>query len=182
MNLADRLQRYRVALGWVFAGAFLVFARPTPATIAVGTLFFVAGAVVRTWASGHIRKREVLAVTGPYAHTRNPLYFGSFLMACGALIMARNLWLVAGFLLVAVPVYHVVICKEETLLSGIFGEAFAAYTREVPRFIPRLAVPSRSRGSFDWKLVRQHREWGAWIGGLVLTLLMVARYFWASGQ
>lgn len=182
MSLTDRLQRHRVTLGWVFAGAFLILARPTPAAIAAGALFFVAGAVIRTWAAGHIRKREVLAVTGPYAHTRNPLYFGSFLMACGALVMARNAWLVVAFLLIAVPVYHVVIRKEELLLAGIFGEAFADYTREVPRFIPRLVVPASSRGTFDWKLVRQHREWGAWIGGVLLTLLMLARWFWTSGQ
>lgn len=171
-----------MALGWVFAGVFLVFACPTPAAIAAGVLFFVVGAVVRTWASGHIRKREVLAVTGPYAHTRNPLYFGSFLMACGALIMGRNGWLIVAFLLVAVPVYHVVIRKEELLLSSIFGEAFAAYKQEVPRFIPRLVAPPHSRGSFDWKLVCQHREWGAWVGGVLLTLLMLARWFWTSGQ
>ena len=96
MSFSDRLQRHRVALGWVFAGAFLVLARPTPPAIAVGALFFVIGAVIRTWAAGHIRKREVLAVTGPYAHTRNPLYFGSCLMACGALIMGRNWWLAGG--------------------------------------------------------------------------------------
>jgi hypothetical protein len=180
MSFSDRLQRHRVTLGWVFAGAFLVLARPTPAAIAVGALFFVLGAVIRTWAAGHIRKREVLAVTGPYAHTRNPLYFGSCLMACGALIMGRNWWLLAAFLLIAVPVYHVVIRKEEALLSSLFGEAFAAYTREVPRFFPRLVVPPHSRGAFDWGLVRQHREWGAWVGGALLTLLMLARWFWTS--
>ncbi len=181
MSFTDRLQRHRVTLGWVFAIAFLGCARPTPVAIAAGALFFALGAVVRTWAAGHIRKREVLAVTGPYAHTRNPLYFGSFLMACGALIMGRNIWLIAAFLLIAVPVYHVVIRKEELLLLDIFGAAFAAYTREVPRFFPRLIVPAQSRGSFDWELVRRHREWGAWIGGLLLTLLMLARWFWTSG-
>ena len=65
MSLADRLQQRRVTLGWVFAAAFVVFARPTPAAIAAGALLFAAGALVRTWAAGHIRKREVLAVTGP---------------------------------------------------------------------------------------------------------------------
>jgi len=182
MNLADSLQRRRVALGWVFAGAFLVFARPTPGAIAAGALLFALGAAVRAWAAGHIRKREVLAVTGPYAHTRNPLYFGSLLMACGALIMGRNGWLAAAFLLVAVPVYHVVIRKEEILLFGIFAEAFTTYERDVPRFFPRLVVPAHRRGAFDWRLVRQNREWRAWIGGVLLTLLLLARWFWMPVQ
>jgi protein-S-isoprenylcysteine O-methyltransferase Ste14 len=182
VSIADRLQQHRVSLGWVFAAAFLVFARPTPPAIAAGALLFALGAAVRTWAAGHIRKREVLAVTGPYAHTRNPLYFGSFLMACGTLVMGRNGWLAAGFLLVAVPVYHVVIRKEEALLLGIFGEAFVAYMRDVPRFFPRLAVPSPGRGSFDWALVRRHREWRAWVGGVLLALLLLARWHWMSGR
>jgi len=182
VSLADRLQQRRVTLGWVFAAAFLIFARPTPPSIAAGALFFAVGAAVRTWAAGHIRKREVLAVTGPYAHTRNPLYFGSFLMACGALIMGRNIWIAVAFILFAVPVYHVVIRKEEVLLSRIFAEAYAAYTRDVPRFLPRLVVPAGSRGAFDWRLVRQHREWRAWIGGALLTLLLLARWYWMPGR
>jgi len=182
MIITDLLQQHRVTLGWVFAVAFLVFARPTPVAIAAGALIFALGAVVRTWAAGHIRKREVLATTGPYAYTRNPLYFGSFLMACGALVMGCNGWLAAAFFPVAVPVYHMVIRKEEILLSGIFGAAFAVYTRDVPRFFPRLVPPAHSHGVYDWSLVRKHREWRAWIGGVLLLLLLLARWYWIPGQ
>ena len=182
MSLADLLQQRRVTLGWFFAIAFLACARPTPAAIAAGALPLALGAAVRTWAAGHIRKREALAVTGPYAHTRNPLYFGSFLMACGALVMGRNGWFALAFLLVAVPVYRVVIRKEETLLAGIFGEAFAAYTREVPRFFPRLSARPHAAAGFDWALVRRHREWRAWVGAALLTLLMLGRWLWTAGR
>jgi protein-S-isoprenylcysteine O-methyltransferase Ste14 len=182
MSFADHLQKHRVPLGWVFAVAFLAFARPIPVAIAAGAVLFALGAAVRTWAAGHIRKGEVLAVTGPYARTRNPLYFGSFLMACGALIMGRNCWLAAAFLVIAVPVYRVVIHKEELELARSFGEAFAAYAREVPRFFPRLVVPPDRGGGFDWGLVWRHREWHAWVGGALLTLVLLARWFWASGR
>ncbi|HEY5997728.1 MAG TPA: isoprenylcysteine carboxylmethyltransferase family protein [bacterium] len=181
--LFDRLKDRRLALGWVFAAAFLVEARPTPGAIAGGAVLFALGAAVRTWAAGHIRKREALAVTGPYAHTRNPLYFGSFLMACGALVMGRAVWVALAFLLIAVPVYHRLITSEEVLLTRIFGEAYAAWAREVPRFFPRLRVPPESRGSFDWGLVlRQHREWQAWVGGVALMLLLLARWHWFPGR
>jgi protein-S-isoprenylcysteine O-methyltransferase Ste14 len=180
--LADRIRQSRVPLGYVFAAAFLVFARPTPAAIAAGMVLFALGAAVRTWAAGHIRKREVLAVTGPYAHTRNPLYFGSFLMACGALIMGRNPWIAVASFLVAVPLYRSVILNEEVLLARLFGEDFAAYMREVPRFFPRLIVPPQSRGAFDWGLVLRHREWQAWLGGVALALAMLARWYWSAGR
>jgi protein-S-isoprenylcysteine O-methyltransferase Ste14 len=178
VSLAETLQRQRVTLGWLLGAAFLAFARPTPASIAAGGLLVAAGASVRTWAAGHIRKREALAVTGPYAHTRNPLYFGSFLMGCGALVMGRNVWLAALTLAAAVPVYHLVMRREEQTLGGIFGEAYAAYAREVPRFFPRLRAPRGSGGAFDWSLVRRHREWRSWLGGAAVALLLLARWFW----
>jgi protein-S-isoprenylcysteine O-methyltransferase Ste14 len=182
VSFADLLQQRRVALGWLFAAAFLAFARPTLGAIAAGAVLLACGAALRTWAAGHIRKRESLAVTGPYAHTRNPLYFGSFLMACGALVMGRNPWLAAAFLLLAAPVYRVVIRKEEQLLAELFGAAFEAYAREVPRFFPRLIAPRQNRGGFDWALVRRHREWRSWAGGAAVTLLLVIRWLWTKGQ
>ena len=45
--------------------------------------------LVRALAPGHIRKSDKLATAVPYAHTRNPLYFGSFLIACGFAIAAH---------------------------------------------------------------------------------------------
>ena len=84
-NAAQRrdhpLARRRIALSWIFAAAFLLLARPTPLSVAIGLVPVTAGALLRTWASGHIRKLQKLATAGPYAHTRNPLYAGSFLIA-----------------------------------------------------------------------------------------------------
>ena len=175
MSFAERLQKRRVALGWVFAVAFLVFARPRPATVFAGALLAAAGSAFRTWAAGHIRKREALAVAGPYARTRNPLYFGSFLMACGALVMAWNPWLAAAFLAFALPVYHLVIRREEAFLAEAFGERYADYRRAVPRFFPRLRAVRAESGEFDWGLVRRHGEWRSWVGVAALALALLAR-------
>ena len=38
MNFAEALQRRRVAFGWLFAAAFVLFARPTPAAVAAGAV------------------------------------------------------------------------------------------------------------------------------------------------
>lgn len=180
MNLAEILQRRRIALGWLAGAAFFAFASPTPGSVGAGLLVALAGAAVRTWAAGHIRKREALAVTGPYALTRNPLYFGSFLMGCGALVMGRNPWLALPLVAFAVPVYGAVIGREERLLAGIFGEAYAEYTREVPRFFPRLRAPGGVGGAFDWSLVRSHREWRSWAGCAAVALLLLAKWRWTG--
>jgi hypothetical protein len=99
-------------------------------------------------------------------------------MAAGALVMGWNPWLALALPLFAVPVYRLVILKEEELLASKFGEEFSAYVRAVPRFFPRLAVPPGSRGRFDWRLVRRHREWMTWIGGAALVLALLARFAW----
>lgn len=175
MRAAERLLERRVPLGWIFGGALLYWASPRPATIAAGLPLLAAGCALRTWASGHIRKREELAATGPYAHTRNPLYLGSFLMACGALVMAWNPGLAAVALPLAALLYAEIIRREERYLDARFGERFRAYSREVPRFLPRLRVPAGSLRGFEWRLVWSHREWRAWLGAAALVAAMAVR-------
>src|SRR5215510_479581 len=85
------IQRWRVPLGFMTAAIFLLLARPTPVSLLVGASVSVLGLSLRAWASGHIRKNDELAVSGPYAYTRNPLYLGSFLLGIGFTI-AANRW------------------------------------------------------------------------------------------
>src|SRR5688500_4711184 len=91
------LQRLRVPLGFLFAAVFFIFARPTALSLAIGGAVAVVGLGVRAWASGHIRKASVLAVTGPYAHTRNPLYLGTLVLGLGFSIAAGVWWLAVIF-------------------------------------------------------------------------------------
>src|SRR5688500_11139115 len=88
------IQRWRVPLGFVCAAVSLFFARPRPAALAAGAGVSVLGLAIRAWASGHIRKNAQLATSGPYAFTRNPLYFGSCLLGLGFTI-ASGRWLLA---------------------------------------------------------------------------------------
>ena len=65
------------------AAAFLWLARPTPVSLAAGALVALAGVAMRAWAAGHLRKNQELAVSGPYAHVRNPLYVGTLTTGIG---------------------------------------------------------------------------------------------------
>lgn len=177
MSLGAFLERRRVAISWVFAVAYLVFASPRPASLAAGFGVMCLGAVFRTWASGHIHKQKKLAVDGPYAHTRNPLYFGSFLIACGALVMGMNGWVAAFFAAAAVPLYWTVMTREEEFLAGRFGDDFLRYQASVPLFFPRPTPYARGGAEFSWALVHRHREWHVWAGIGGVTLLLVGRYY-----
>src|SRR5690242_4328919 len=71
----------RIALAWLFAIALGLSARIAPQWPGIGLCF--AGATLRFWASGYLRKDSRPAVGGPYAWVRNPLYLGTYLMALG---------------------------------------------------------------------------------------------------
>src|SRR5438552_18134785 len=82
--------RWRVRLGFPLAAAVLYCSRPTPRSIVLGALAGIVGLWLRAYAAGYLHKQEVLTVTGPYAHTRNPLYLGSAILALRAGIATRS--------------------------------------------------------------------------------------------
>src|SRR6516165_7355153 len=131
------IQRYRVPLGFLVAAAVLYLATPTKPSIGLGLPVALIGAAFRGLAAGVIKKDSRLATSGPYAWTRNPLYFGSSFLALGFAIMS---WNPIAATLVVVPsmiVYPQVIRKEEAHLEKLFGDDFRKYSNAVPRFFPR---------------------------------------------
>jgi protein-S-isoprenylcysteine O-methyltransferase Ste14 len=170
-------RRSRVPLGFAVAALYLWLANPVPVSLLVGALFIVPGLAIRAVASGHVQKNERLAMTGPYAYTRNPLYFGSFVMALGFVLAARSWWIVAILFFMMVAIYLPVIRAEEMFLSQHFPE-FAEYARQVPRLLPTFASPERRRWEFSWDLYRKHREYNATLGALAIMAALVVKFVW----
>jgi len=163
-------KRLRIPLGFLLAALYLLFAPyyVTPLTLGVGAAIAFVGILVRAWASGHISKNDRLATSGPYAHTRNPLYFGSFLIGAGFAITAHwsLLLLVVAFWVV---IYGPTMERERRNVSGWFPDAYAVYEKNVPAFVPR-PTPWRSadsaadEGAFSVPLYMKHGEWKAALG------------------
>lgn len=178
--------RMRVPLGFLFAAAYLWFARPLWSWVLAGCVLVIAGLAVRAAASGHIRKNRELATTGPYAYTRNPLYLGSILIAAGFVVAARNPWIAVAALLMFLAIYLPVIKAEETYLRGAFP-AYSDYAAHVPRLLPRLVAwrlpgavsTGEAEPRFSQELYRKHREYQAalgsvlMIGALILKMILV---------
>jgi len=166
-----------VPLGFLCAALFIVFARPRPATLAAGAIVSFIGILLRAWASGHIRKNDALAVSGPYAYTRNPLYLGSFILGLGFTIGSGKWWLGIVFAALFLGIYLPVMRVESATLAKLFGEKFQAYAADVPLFLPRL-TPYRSgqaRIGFDRSLYMRYREYRATLGLLVAWGLLVLK-------
>jgi protein-S-isoprenylcysteine O-methyltransferase Ste14 len=131
-------QKVRVPLAFVIAAAVLYLAEPTPISILTGLPVAVIGALFRALAAGIIRKDSTLATSGVYALTRNPLYFGSSLLATGFAIMSANEIAAALILLPFGLIYPTVMLREEAHLERLFPLEYRLYKAQVPRFFPRL--------------------------------------------
>jgi protein-S-isoprenylcysteine O-methyltransferase Ste14 len=175
-------RRIRVPLGFVTAALYLfeLWRRPPHMlAIAWSLLLVLPGLWLRGYASGYVKKNRELTQTGPYAHTRNPLYLGSILIAAGFAVALLS-WPVAAmlsamFLIIYVPV----IASEERFLRSTFAD-FDAYCRRVPRLIPRVtaARPTAgqtevSPGKFSLELYLRHREYNAAIGAALLYISLL---------
>ena len=83
-------------------------------------------------------RTRLLTTSGPYAWTRNPLYFGSFLAGTGLRSHERELDCGSrDYPAVIGCVYPHVIRNEEAHLHGCFPKQFREYCARVPRFFPR---------------------------------------------
>src|SRR5713226_2706329 len=132
------MQRWRVPLGFACAALFVWLAQARPLTLMIGGLVALPGLALRAWATGHLRKNDALATSGPYAYTRNPLYLGSFLLGAGFTIAAARWELALVFVALFFGIYFPVMRVEASTLAQLFGESSQRYAREVPLFLPRL--------------------------------------------
>ena len=171
--------RWRVRVGYLLAIVVLVVARPTPESIEIGGLIGLVGLWVRALAAGHLHKQEMLTVSGPYAHTRNPLYFGSAILTAGAAV-AMNSWIAAVLLIAYFAMfYSVVMRKEEGELRFHHGAAFDEYAKAVPLFFPRVTTAKLGLGverAFSFAQYKKNREFRAAIGFLLLLVLLVVEW------
>jgi protein-S-isoprenylcysteine O-methyltransferase Ste14 len=172
-------RRIRVPMGFVVAAAFLWLARPTGRTLAASLLLVLPGLWLRGYASGYVKKNAELTVTGPYAHTRNPLYLGSMLIAFGFAAAAGSWLILLALAALFLAIYLPTIQGEEAYLRAHFA-GFEAYARVVPRLLPRLKGARLERGEgeageFSAALYRKHREYNSLIGAGAIYVALALR-------
>lgn len=167
--MPSRLARWRVPLGFAVGGAALLWARPTPGSLAAGAAIACAGEAVRIWAAGHLEKAREVTRSGPYRLVRHPLYLGSSLMGAGFVVAAGDAGvavLVAAYLGLMLTA---AIRSEERFLRERFGD-------EYERYAAGGTVDAGRRFSLEraWRN-REHRA----VAGLVTVLgILWAKAMW----
>jgi protein-S-isoprenylcysteine O-methyltransferase Ste14 len=178
---------------WVdFAGFTLALLGQTVRNTAVGYVYILRGGKNRRIYA------EKLVQDGVFAHVRNPLYLGNFLIFLGLYVMIHS---PPGYGL-GVPffafAYVAIVAAEEAFLGRQFGRAYTNYCLHVPRFIPvwrglhhtlagsrchwRRLVKKEYGSAFTWLVlalgivVREHVAWSGWRGVLPLMPWWIAGF------
>jgi protein-S-isoprenylcysteine O-methyltransferase Ste14 len=172
-------RRIRVPLGFLFSGAYIWLARPSALSMVVGSSIVFIGVMIRAFASGHVRKNEQLTTSGPYAYTRNPLYLGSLVLACGFALASRSWWVALIIAVIFFVIYLPVMRSEEDFLRRQFPD-FEDYARCVPRLFPRFTPYQSSSGSFAAHLYWKHREYNAALGSALMIAALAIKAAWFS--
>jgi len=171
--------KLRVRVGLAFIIILIIMARPdTPAFFVSGLIISIIGELIRIWSSGHINKSSELTTSGPYAHTRNPLYIGNFLIGVGLCLALTSppiyrgagLWFcfIVGFY----EIYLMQISREEEVLLRKYPEEFEKYRKAVPYFLPLLKPYSGSvRKKFSFELFKKNHEYR--MAGAVLVIYLI---------
>jgi protein-S-isoprenylcysteine O-methyltransferase Ste14 len=175
------MQRWRVPLGFLCAALFFLFSRPRPLSLAIGGAIALPGLALRAWATGHLRKNDALATTGPYGYTRNPLYLGSFLLGVGFTVASGRWFLGIIFAALFLGIYVPVMRVESATLAELFGERYQRYVKAVPLLLPRLSPyrnGSKDTVKFDAGLYQRYREYQAAIGLVIAWALLALKAFY----
>ena len=186
-------RRIRVPMGFVFAALYLWLARPSWRTMAASLALVLPGLWLRGYASGYLRKDAELTTTGPYAHTRNPLYLGSMLIAFGFAAAAASWVVLVALAALFAAIYIPTIQSEETYLREHFA-GYEAYARTVPKLLPRGAGAERelaacgevaagsgvSAGGFSTALYMHHREYNSAMGAAAIYLALALKLLYFS--
>ncbi|MFH1851084.1 MAG: isoprenylcysteine carboxylmethyltransferase family protein [Candidatus Neomarinimicrobiota bacterium] len=149
MELRQFFFKYRSYTPIPLVLILIYFARPKFSGILIGLVFILLGEATRItanrYAGGATRTTKIgaaaLCTSGPFAHLRNPLYFGNMLLYTGVVFFAGAPSVTAMLILTwtfFIIQYSLIISLEEETLVKKFGDEYETFRRHVPRLIPRL--------------------------------------------
>jgi protein-S-isoprenylcysteine O-methyltransferase Ste14 len=118
---------------------------------------------------------EKLIQGGVFAHCRNPLYVGNFLILLGVGVASNSLL----FLAIAIPfflfAYAAIIAAEENYLRTKFGQEFVEYCARVNRLLPDFSGFRQTlKGMrYNWRrlITAEYGSTYIWLAAIILVTL-----------
>jgi protein-S-isoprenylcysteine O-methyltransferase Ste14 len=139
VSIPYAILRSTAEIGWTWFDAWLLRW--------LGAAAFLFGAYLYGWSLAHLLRHGTSALPGQratrlrregwYARCRHPLLLGVVLILLGEALFFGSFPLLAYALAYWLWLNAFLAFKEEPDLRRQFGEAYADYCRQVPRWIPR---------------------------------------------
>ncbi|MEQ8402481.1 MAG: isoprenylcysteine carboxylmethyltransferase family protein [Roseitalea porphyridii] len=106
---------------------------------------------------GGLNKRvyaDDLVTEGFFGVCRNPLYVGNMLIYAGVFLTHGDPYVVVIGIASYYFIYESIIAAEEFFLRGKFGAGYAAYCRDVPRWLPDWRQIKHATAGMDFNVKR----------------------------
>jgi protein-S-isoprenylcysteine O-methyltransferase Ste14 len=160
-NRTARKMLLKIRIPLFLAALVLLVPNISPHLFLYGLVVTLLGSLFQSWCFGSLDKNRSLAIQGPYALVRNPMYLGRFFLLFGCLLLVGNILLLAVFTVLYYFYMANRVKREEEHLRGIFGQEYQAYCKAVNRFVPTLRGKYLKKvWFFKWNLFFQnHGHW-----------------------
>jgi protein-S-isoprenylcysteine O-methyltransferase Ste14 len=178
-GLRRLLVRLRVPLAIVAIVAAVPFLKRD--WLLAGFIVSMVGEFIQLWSFASLDKNSDLAIRGPYAMVRNPMYLGRFFIIFGFLMLLGSAWLLLAYAIVYWFYMDTRVEREEAHLKPIFGARYEEYCVKVHRFIPGPPLAGQPVGYWNWTLFRQNNA-AANLAGTLLVWAVVASWLFLRPQ
>ena len=118
---------------------------PHPLALWAGVAVLLLGVGLGLWGAYAMHKAgtnimptlptTALVVSGPFRHSRNPLYLALALDFLGLTLIVNSLWGIFALVPVLIVMHYGVILREERYLEAKFGESYRQYCSTVRRYL-----------------------------------------------
>ena len=175
-DLRYNRHRTRQLVGISFVVLLTIIGKPANSGFYfLGVAFATLGIAVRMWASGHVRKDKMLAMSGPYAYVRHPQYVGNHLITLGFCLASGLWWSFLVWIALGFFYYPQTIAYEDARLARLFPGVWEAWSKETKALIPRLK-PYRSGQVSEWSFRQSLRRNGEPIIAALLFFCLYILY------
>jgi protein-S-isoprenylcysteine O-methyltransferase Ste14 len=125
---------------------------------------------------GGVNKRvyaDNLVTEGFFGICRNPLYVGNMLIYAGIFLMHGDPYVFVLGTTSYYLIYESIIAAEEFFLRAKFGPGYAAYCRDVPRWIPRFSRLREATEGMTFNVKRVLMKDYTTVANAVMALLLL---------
>jgi protein-S-isoprenylcysteine O-methyltransferase Ste14 len=169
-DVTEIIIKHRSFVGILGLIAILYLSEPSPKSVFIGFFFIIAGMFFRGWSSGYINKDDELATQGPFALTRNPLYFGNFILGIGIAIAGNNICCYTIFLVYYLLFFPFLMVIEHKRMKKKFGKQYEEWAKKSNSFFPKIKIKKFYKQGFNISFYMKNREYKV----LYFSLLVVA--------